>query len=225
VPPYTIMRNLFCPLTWSWTRWSDPDHAETAFLISPGSGVGCGGLHLEHEPRGAQHARRNDHVARLLTPAPGAETATPEAPGQGPLAGSQTVIYLVAPEGGSGPVGPIGCGDYLVPVERGPYLPTTTDRQIAYALMDLFSIKEPFYGQSGLYDPLYQSSLSVQSVTVDANGHATVNLSGNLVLGGECDSPRVQAQIEDTVLQFSVTDVTVLLNGTPLADVLSGRGN
>jgi hypothetical protein len=161
----------------------------------------------------------------MLTPPPGAETATPEAPGQGPLAGSQTVIYLVAPEGGPGPVGPIGCGDYLVPVERGPYLPTIAERQIAYALMDLFSIKEQFYGESGLYNPLYQSSLSVQSVTVDANGHATVNLSGNLVLGGECNSPRVQAQIEDTVLQFSVTDVTVLLNGRPLADVLSGRGN
>ena len=161
----------------------------------------------------------------ILTPAPGAETATPLAPGQEPPAGGRTVIYLVAPEGGSGPVGPIGCGDYLVPVERGPYLPTTTERQIAYALMDLFSIKEQFYGQSGLYDPLYQSSLSVQSVTVDANGHATVNLSGNMVLGGECDSPRVQAQIEDTALQFSIIDVAVFLNGTPLADALSGRGN
>jgi len=129
------------------------------------------------------------------------------------------------PEGSSGPVGPIGCGDYLVPVEFGPSFPTITYRQIAYALIDLFSIKEPFYGQSGLYNPLYQSSLSVQSVTVDDTMHATVSLSGNLVLGGECDGPRVQAQIEDTVLQFSVTDVTVLLNGTPLADVLSVQGS
>jgi hypothetical protein len=161
----------------------------------------------------------------VLTPAPGGETATPQAQGPGSPAGSQMVIYLVAPEGGPGPVGPIGCGDYLVPVVRGSSPPTNTYRQIAYALLDLFSIKEPFYGQSGLYDPLYQSSLSVQSVTIDATGHATVSLSGNLVLGGECDGPRVQAQIEDTVLQFPVTDVTVLLNGRPLADVLSGRGS
>jgi hypothetical protein len=157
----------------------------------------------------------------VLTPVPGGETATPQAQGLGSPA-DQMVIYLVAPEGGSGP---IGCGDYLVPVVRGTNPPTTTDRQIAYALMDLFSIKEPFYGQSGLYDPLYQSGLSVQSVTIDAGGHATVSLSGNPVLGGECDGSRVEAQIEDTVLQFPVTDVTVLLNGRPLADALSGRGS
>jgi hypothetical protein len=161
----------------------------------------------------------------VLTPTPVAETATPQPPGRVPPSGTQTVVYLVAPEGGSGPVGPIGCGDYLVPVEFGPSPPTNTYRQIAYALIDLFSIKEPFYGQSGLYNPLYQSSLSVQSVTVDDNGHATVNLSGNLVLGGECDGPRVQAQIEDTALQFSITDVAVFLNGRPLADALSGQGS
>jgi hypothetical protein len=157
------------------------------------------------------------------TPTPVAETATLQ--GRIPPSGAHTVVYLVVPEGSSGPVGPIGCGDYLVPVEFGPSFPTITYRQIAYALIDLFSIKEPFYGQSGLYNPLYQSSLSVQSVTVDDTMHATVSLSGNLVLGGECDGPRVQAQIEDTVLQFSVTDVTVLLNGTPLADVLSVQGS
>jgi hypothetical protein len=159
------------------------------------------------------------------TPTPVAETATPRTSGRVPPSGTQVVVYLVAPEGGSGPVGPIGCGDYLVPVEFGPSFPTNTYRQIAYALIDLFSIKEPFYGQSGLYNPLYQSSLSVQSVTVDDNGHATVNLSGNLVLGGECDGPRVQAQIEDTALQFSITDVMVFLNGRPLADALSGQGS
>jgi hypothetical protein len=159
------------------------------------------------------------------TPTPVAETATPSPSGRVPPSGSQTVVYLVAPEGGSGPVGPIGCGDYLVPVEFGPSPPTNTFRQIAYALSDLFSIREPFYGQSGLYNPLYQSSLSVQSVTIDDTGHATVNLSGNLVLGGECDGPRVQAQIEDTALQFSITDVMVFLNGRPLADALSGQGS
>ena len=157
----------------------------------------------------------------VLTPTSVAETATP----QGSPPGNQMVVYLIAPEGGPGPIGPIGCGDYLVPVGRGDLPPTTTDRQIAYALLGLFSIREQFYGQSGLYNPLYRSNLGVQSVTIDANGHATISLSGDLVLGGECDSPRVQAQIEETALQFAITDVTVLLNGQPLADVLSGRGN
>jgi hypothetical protein len=41
-------------------------------------------------------------------------------------------------------------------------------------------------------------------------------------MGGECDSPRVQAQLEQTVLQFpSVTDVAIFINGKPLAEALS----
>ncbi len=42
------------------------------------------------------------------------------------------------------------------------------------------------------------------------------------MLGGTCDSPRVEAQIEQTALQFDdVTGVEVTLDGEPLADVLS----
>jgi hypothetical protein len=42
------------------------------------------------------------------------------------------------------------------------------------------------------------------------------------MLGGVCDSPRVQAQIEQTALQFStVSEVEVFVNDTPLEEVLS----
>jgi len=44
-------------------------------------------------------------------------------------------------------------------------------------------------------------------------------------MGGECDTPRVQAQLEQTVLQFpTVTDAAIFINGRPLADVLSLKG-
>jgi hypothetical protein len=43
-----------------------------------------------------------------------------------------------------------------------------------------------------------------------------------MMLGGECDNPRVQAQIENTVLQFStVTSADIFLNGKTLAEALS----
>jgi len=42
------------------------------------------------------------------------------------------------------------------------------------------------------------------------------------MLGGVCDAPRVEAQIEQTALQFStVHEVAVFINDVPLEDVLS----
>jgi spore germination protein GerM len=41
-------------------------------------------------------------------------------------------------------------------------------------------------------------------------------------MGGECDTPRVQAQIEQTILQFpTVKEVVIFINGKHLSDVLS----
>ena len=58
-----------------------------------------------------------------------------------------------------------------------------------------------------------------------SNGVASVALSGSLKLGGECDNPRVQAQLEQTVLQFpTVTQAEITINGKPLKDALSLKG-
>lgn len=155
------------------------------------------------------------------TPVSATETPSPDS--ATPLPGD-LVIYLATPEGDPGPIGPIGCGNYLVPVTRGPLPPTTTDRQIATALTDLFSIKDQFYGESGLMNALYQSNLVVQSVTLDDSGNATVDLTGDYLLSGVCSDAIFRAQIEETARQFSAASVAVFINGTPLADVVSGRG-
>jgi hypothetical protein len=92
------------------------------------------------------------------------------------------------------------------------------------ALVSLLSIKDQYYGQSGLYNALYQSDLQVDSITIVA-GKASVYLTGTLLMGGECDIPRVQAQLEQTILQFpTVTEADIFINGKPLADVLSLKG-
>ena len=71
---------------------------------------------------------------------------------------------------------------------------------------------------------LYQSDLQVDSISLD-NGKAVIKLTGTLTLGGECDNPRVEAQLESTVLQFStIQEVTIYLNGQLLKDALSLKG-
>ncbi len=147
-------------------------------------------------------------------PAPTATTA----PTEGKSGPQMVEIYLIAMEDNGISGFPVGCGDSAVAVDVQI---APTQGVLKAALQALLAIKDQYYGQSGLYDALYQSDLQVDSVTI-TNGKATVNLSGSLLQGGECDSPRVQAQLERTVLQFpSVTSVEIYLNGRPLSEVLS----
>jgi spore germination protein GerM len=130
-------------------------------------------------------------------------------------------IFLIAiDDNGQGGL-PIGCGDSIIPVQVE--IPTTQG-VLKAALESLLSVKTQFYGESGLYNALYQSDLQVESVSI-VDGIATVNLTGRLLMGGECDNPRIQAQLEQTVLQFpTVTKAEIFINGKTLADALSLKG-
>ena len=115
----------------------------------------------------------------------------------------------------------IGCGDSAVAVEREV---PETQAVLQAAMEQLISIKDPTYGESGLSNPLYQSSLNLESASID-NGKATVKFTGSLSLPGECGDARIQAQFEETALQFStVTSVDILINGTNLRDLISQEG-
>lgn len=152
-------------------------------------------------------------------PTPVLPTATTVPPN--PTAAGQTVkIFLIALEdnGQSGTL--VGCGDSAIPVTVT--IPRT-QAVLRAALEKLLSAKEQFYGESGLYNALYQSDLQLRSVTID-QGKAIIHLTGTLMLGGVCDNPRVEAQIEQTALQFStVNDVAVFINDTPLEEILSQK--
>lgn len=131
-------------------------------------------------------------------------------------------VFLIALEdnGKSGKL--VGCGDSVVPVQvEIPY----TQGVLKAALEELLSIKEPYYGESGLYNALYQSDLRVESVTI-RDGEAVIHLTGTVMVAGVCDNPRVAAQIEETARQFPTVDrVAVLVNGVPLDDILSLKGD
>jgi hypothetical protein len=136
-----------------------------------------------------------------------------------PSSGQMVKIFVIAVDDNGQAGIPIGCGDRAVPVmvEIPP-----TQEVLKAAVEALLSVKDEYYGQSGLYNALYQSDLQVESVSVDTNGKASIYLTGSLIMGGECDTPRVQAQVEQTVLQFpTVKDVVIFINGKPLSDVFS----
>jgi LysM repeat protein len=126
-------------------------------------------------------------------------------------------IYLIA-VGDNGQSGQkIGCDDSVVPVEVAV---APTRAPLRASLDKLLSIEDQHYGESGLYNALYQSNLWITEATI-LNRHATVRLAGTEMVGGTCDVPRVSAQLQATALQFSTVDsVSIYVNGTLLEDVL-----
>ncbi len=148
-----------------------------------------------------------------------------------PQSGARVKIFLIAIDDNGKAGKKIGCNDSVVPIERAigstqianPAIPSGTP--LAAALTELFSIHDRNYGQSGLYNALYQSTLKVDSATI-ASAKATINISGKVTLGGVCDNPRVKAQIEETALQFSIVNqVQVFVNNIPIDQLLSEKNS
>jgi hypothetical protein len=133
----------------------------------------------------------------------------------------QTVkIFLVAigDNGASGKL--IGCGDSLASVTQ-EIVPT--QGVLRAALEILLGLKQQYYGETGLYNALYQSDLTIEDLRIE-NGKASIHLAGRLLLGGVCDNPRVEAQLVETAKQFStVREVEIFINGKPLKDVLAEK--
>jgi LysM repeat protein len=147
---------------------------------------------------------------RIIIPGPGGNPPPTPAP-----ATTRVNIYMIGIGGGN-----VGCGDQVVPVRRDV---PRTNAPLTAALNLLLSQKSQYYGESGLYNALYQSNLRIASITRSGSAW-TINLAGTLRLGGVCDNPRVEAQLEQTALQFStVKSVRYFVNGTPLETLLSGR--
>lgn len=127
-------------------------------------------------------------------------------------------IYLVALEdnGVSGKL--IGCGDSLVPVTVTIPSAATAAGKVKVALETLFAHHDPYWGQSGLYNALYQNTLTVQEVRIEG-GAIGVILTGSTGSRGVCDDPRIEEQITETARQFMPgARVVIIDDGGPLAD-------
>lgn len=163
-------------------------------------------------------------VSLNLSPSPAASASlaaspTPSASQSQGVTKVKIFMIAVGDNGASGKL--IGCGDSAVAIEREV---PQTQAVLKAAMEQLISIKDPTYGESGLTNPLYQSSLNFVSAAID-NGKATVKFTGNLVLPGECGDARVQAQFEETTLQFpNVQSVDIFINDKNLRDLMSQTG-
>jgi len=115
----------------------------------------------------------------------------------------------------------IGCGNTTKPMTGKS---TFKGDPVQDALEVLFALKNAGYENGELYNALYQSKLKVQSVETK-NDVVTVKLTGNIKLSGECDIPRVRAQLMDTIKLASDTKkIVVLVNDKTLEDALSLKG-
>ena len=157
---------------------------------------------------------------------PGPATALPQpataVPTQAaPPTFTSVQIYLIALEDSGATGEAIGCGDSVVPIDIQV---SPTPAPLRAALEALLAIKTQYYGESGLYNALYQSNLSIDSLSIDEDGKATVRLVGQTALGGECDDPRFKAQLEKTVGQFStVKSAEIFINDVPLDQAISNK--
>lgn len=131
-----------------------------------------------------------------------------------------TLFYVAVDDNGvSGPK--IGCGDSIVATTSAPL--TYTDKLKA-AMTALIANHAPMVGQSGLSNTLWQSSLKLESDSITGKV-ATVNLSGHFLQGGECDTPRIIAQLRYTAAAASgASTVKININGIPLEQALSLKG-
>ncbi len=128
-------------------------------------------------------------------------------------------IYLVALEDNGKSGKKIGCEDSVVPVKQNV---EPSAAPLKAAIEKLLSLKEQNFGQSGLYNSLYQSNLKLDQVVIDATGSAVIKLSGTIALGGVCDNPRFKSQLEETALQFpTVKTLMIYINDNTLDEALS----
>jgi hypothetical protein len=144
-----------------------------------------------------------------------------------PLQINVEVAYIALNDNGSsGPL--VGCGDSEVLTEVTVSGHLNTESRVQSALENLFANKDQYLGESGLYNSLYQSALTVDSVSIEGKT-IDVEISGETLSAGECDDPRMVDQIRATVENNLDSDrkfiITINLNGKPLEKIqdLSGQ--
>jgi hypothetical protein len=149
-------------------------------------------------------------------------SATPDVP-EAPRAeapATRVRLFLIAP-GDNGRAGRrVACNDSAVPVEVPLPQP---EPGLAGALRALLALKERYQTSSGLYNPLYASTLDL--VRIERQGaDARVYLKGYLELADACDDRRLLAELQETALQFAdVQHAQFYVGDRPLQEILGGK--
>lgn len=113
----------------------------------------------------------------------------------------------------------IGCGDSLVAL---PHTISSTN-PLQTTLEYLLSSEGKIPQDDGLYSALSNSELVLDSITQNEN-EVVVKLRGEIMLGGVCDNPRLKAQLEKTIQQFTNgKKIMIFINEVNLNDLLSEK--
>jgi LysM repeat protein len=205
------------------------NNAVTAYVVRRGDTLS--GIARAHNTDVSTLLRLNPQLSdpnRLIAgqtiwvPAPSGRPPGGRPPGQPPvtpLPPAITLAYIHMISLGSN--GPVGCGDRVAPVlQEFP----ATNAPLRAVLERLLSIRTQTFEQTGLFNALWQSRLSIASLDI-TNRVATIRLNGQIVMSGTCDGPRIQAQLEQAALQFStISQVRIFINGNTLQSVLGADG-
>lgn len=125
-----------------------------------------------------------------------------------------TPVYFVAVDDGGSSGVRFGCNDSLVAIYRAP---AAGDEPLQTSFSILFSHTQ---GPAGLYNSLADSTLSFVSGYFDGTT-VVVNLTGDFQLRGECDVPRVEAQLTHTaVAAVGAARAEIYVDGRPLTAAL-----
>lgn len=197
---------------------------------------GTGTAGTASAPDGADGAAPAEPPSGTPTqPSTGSASGTPAQPATEPPSGASVsptedrtatrslTFIAMGDDGARG--APIGCGDSAVTV---PHTTTTIAPlgevyRAELAASGTRDSRGEHYRDTELYNALYRSDLHYEGADID-DGHADVDLTGTLRMGGECDIPRVRAQLTRPALQFgNVDSVTVRIDGQELDGMLSLR--
>lgn len=117
----------------------------------------------------------------------------------------------------------IGCNDSLVLAKEE----IETSSNITDTLARL--IGAPRRSSNGYYNALAGARLSIAKYALGSTDPPTLHLTGQIKPGGTCDVPRIEAQLRETVKQFTDTsngrepDLRIFLNNKPLSKALSTK--
>ncbi len=129
-------------------------------------------------------------------------------------------IFLIALDDNGKSGQKIAYNDSLVAINRT--IPESSN-PVETALLELFSVKEKYDAESGLYNFLYDSDLKIQEINID-DGLAEVYLTGDYNVAGIIQESQIDAQIRQTILQFpKIREAKIFFDGSEILEGISEK--
>jgi len=140
--------------------------------------------------------------------------------------GDMVPYYVISPfDDPTGNGIPVGCEGFMV--ERSTDVPFSDDpaQNIRASLEALIAPGTTDVGEGDLVNYMGDQDVTLDSVTVDASGHATIDFSGTLMLIGTCVDPQIEAQMLLSVFADpAVTSARINVNGENFAPYFDMSG-